>query len=85
MKAIRATAIILVALALAACSDANNAYKVLNQAGYSDVTVTGYAPFTCSKDDTFSTGFVAKGPTGVPVKGTVCSSLLIKNSTIRIR
>lgn len=85
MKSIRATLIVLVALTLSACADSSNAARVLIQAGYTDVKITGYTPFTCGKDDKMSTGFTAKGPTGVPVTGTVCSGWLIKNSTIRFR
>lgn len=68
---------------LAGCSDSDTAIKALHGAGYKDIKITGYSPFACSKDDTFSTGFVAKGPTGVHVEGAVCSGLLFKNSTIR--
>ena len=78
--------IVVVGLALAllvGCSDADVATKALRGAGYSDIRITGHSWFACSKDDTFATGFTAKGPTGVSVKGAVCSSMLIKNATIR--
>ena len=68
---------------LVGCSDSETAIKALKGAGYSDIRTTGYSWFACGKDDSFSTGFMAKGPTGVPVKGAVCSSLIIKNATIR--
>ena len=68
---------------LTGCSDSGVATKALEGAGYTDIKITGYSWFACGKGDTFSTGFVAKGPTGVPVKGAVCSGLLFKNATIR--
>lgn len=77
---------ILTALAicvLSGCSDSETATKALRGAGYSDIQITGYSWFSCGKDDTFSTGFKAKGPTGVYVEGAVCSSWFMKNSTIR--
>lgn len=41
-------------LALAACTDGPNAARVLEDAGYTDVVVGGYAAFSCdSKGDTF--------------------------------
>ena len=71
---------------LVGCSDSDTAIKALSGAGYTDIKTTGstgYAWFACGRDDSFATGFTAKGPTGVPVTGAVCSSLLIKNATIR--
>lgn len=69
-------------LALAACTDSDGARKALEGAGYSDIKMTGYNAFSCSEDDQYKTGFIAKGPTGKPVSGTVCSGVF-KGSTIR--
>lgn len=68
---------------LSGCTDEKNAYRVLSANGFTDIKMTGYSWLSCSKNDTFSTGFTAKGPTGIPVKGAVCSGILFKNSTIR--
>lgn len=68
-------------LSLAACTDSEAAKKALTGAGYSEIQLTGYS-YGCSENDTFSTGFKAKGPTGVRVNGVVCSGVL-KGSTIR--
>jgi len=73
----------ILALILTGCTDSNVATKALKGAGYTDVKLTGYSWFACSKDDTYHTGFIAKGPTGIEVEGTVCSGLLFKNATIR--
>ncbi len=33
---------------------------ILKKEGYTDITITGYSFFECSKDDSLSTGFTAK-------------------------
>lgn len=71
-------------LVLAGCTDESGARRVLQGAGYTEIRMTGYSFFSCSKDDTYSTGFVAKGPTGQSVTGSVCSGVFFKNSTIRL-
>lgn len=73
----------ILALTLVGCSDPDKATKALKGAGYTNIHITGYSWFSCSQDDTFSTGFVATGPTGERVVGTVCSGLFMKGSTIR--
>jgi hypothetical protein len=80
MKKILITAL---AFMMIGCTDADNAQRVLENAGYSDVHITGYSFFSCSEDDFQHTGFTAVGPSGKPVNGTVCSGLFLKNSTIR--
>jgi hypothetical protein len=68
---------------LTGCTNQNDAVNALQDAGFTDIQITGYKFFACSKDDTYQTGFIAKNPQGRIVKGTVCSGLLFKNSTIR--
>lgn len=70
------------ALAVAGCSDSKTAQRVLTQQGYTEIEITGWSPFSCSEDDTFSTGFIATSPGGIRVTGTVCSAWL-KGATIR--
>lgn len=70
-------------LALSGCSDAKTARHALDAEGYTDIEITGWSPFSCSDDDTFSTGFVATNSKGKRVRGTVCSGILFKNATIR--
>lgn len=69
-------------LLLAGCTDPNEARKVLQDNGYTDIRIGGYSWLGCSENDQFSTEFIAKGPTGRDVKGVVCSGWL-KGSTIR--
>ena len=68
---------------LSACTDSTEATRILKSNGYSNIQITGYDFFTCSEDDFYHTGFRAVGPTGLPVRGTVCSGFIFKNSTIR--
>ncbi len=70
------------ALSLAACSDGPTAENALADAGYTQIVTTGWSMFGCSENDTFKTGFTAKGPTGRQVKGVVCSGWF-KGATIR--
>lgn len=72
-------------LLLASCTNPKGARKTLDGAGFSNVQITGYKWFACSKDDFYHTGFKAVGPTGKTVEGCVCEGLFIKNSTIRYK
>ena len=65
------------------CSSPDQASRALTDAGYTNIQITGYEWWGCGKDDTFSTGFRAKGPTGRPAHGVVCSGWW-KGSTIRL-
>lgn len=69
---------------LAGCTDGPNATRILVQQGYKDVTITGWRPFACSKDDDLHTGFEATSLGGYRVTGTVCSGYFFKASTIRL-
>jgi hypothetical protein len=66
------------------CTDAPNATRILTQQGYKDITITGWSPFSCAKDDDLHTGFSATSPGGYKVTGTVCSGYFFKASTIRL-
>lgn len=68
---------------LTACTDAPRSMRVLEDAGYTDVQLTGYDAWACSDSDNYSTGFTAKGPTGRRVSGAVCCGFT-KNCTIRL-
>ena len=65
------------------CADDTSTTETLRKAGYTDISTTGWAPFTCAEEDTFSTGFIAKNPRGVQVEGVVCCGLVVKACTIR--
>lgn len=70
--------------ALAGCSDASNASRVLHSSGYTDVVITGYRWFGCSQDDEVRTGFTARSPAGDIVSGIVCQGLFLKGATVRL-
>lgn len=69
-------------LALAGCSDPDTARGALQDAGYSNIQVGGYAFFYCGQDDAFATEFTATNPAGNRVSGAVCSGWF-KGATIR--
>ena len=66
------------------CTDKENAEKFLKKEGYTDITITGYNFFACTKDDSESTGFIAK-INGKVVEGTVCTGMLLRNHTIKLK
>lgn len=71
-----------IALLLISCTDEPRASRVLEEAGYTDIQITGYAWFGCSDGDDYRTGFSAKGPTGKRTTGAVCCGV-VKDCTIR--
>ena len=81
------TKLVLIALSIilfSGCTDKENAEKFLKKEGYTDITITGYSFFECSKDASLSTGFVAK-KNGKVIEGTVCTGMLLKNHTIKLK
>lgn len=58
---------------LTACDDPQSARLALSNAGFTDITVGGYAAFYCGKDDAFSTKFRAKNPQGRFVEGAIAA------------
>jgi hypothetical protein len=75
--------LIILSLILFGCTDEGSSRSALRKAGYTNIVITGWEPFTCGEDDTFSTGFRAKNPAGTVVSGTVCCGLIAKACTIR--
>jgi hypothetical protein len=69
-------------IALTGCTSENDAHRALTSMGFTDIKMTGWKPFRCSKDDDFDTGFSAKNQKGELVTGTVCSGFF-KGSTVR--
>lgn len=82
MKKILIAFIVLVSLT--ACTQTDRSERVLRDAGYSDIHITGYRIFGCGQGDHFHTGFEATAKaTGNRVEGVVCSGML-KGATIRV-
>lgn len=65
----------IIAITLLGCTDEPGARSLLQKSGYTDVTITGHAPFSCWEHETFATGFKAKNGRGETVTGTVCCGL----------
>jgi len=80
MKAIAAV----LALSVIGCTQPDNARRVLESAGYTNVVMDGYDFFNCSQDDTYHDKFRATGQNGKPVSGVVCAGLWFKGATIRL-
>lgn len=74
---------ILATLLLTGCTDKDKAERILKAEGYTDIYMDGYKFLACSKDDFYHTGFIAK-KNGNDIKGTVCSGLIFRGSTIRL-
>lgn len=51
--------------------------------GFTDVQVTGWAPFACGRDDSVCRSFTAKKPDGSAVSGVVGCGLVFKLCTVR--
>jgi hypothetical protein len=55
---------------------------ILEEQGYTNITLQGFQGFGCGDDDTFAMRFSATNPSGRQVKGYVCSGYL-KGYTVR--
>ncbi len=75
--------IAIITIIFSGCTNKDDAENALTSSGFTDVKVTGYNFFACSKDDFFHTGFTARNVKGSLVSGTVCSGILFKKSTVR--
>lgn len=71
-------------LTMTACTKPGEARRVLEQQGYTNITITGWRPLMAGKDDSVSTGFEATSPSGQRVSGAVTGGLVFKGSTIRL-
>lgn len=74
--------LLVIALMVAGCTQPEKARAVLAAQGLTDIKITGYSAFSCSKDDNYATGFEATSVNGTKVKGTVCAGML-KGATVR--
>lgn len=74
--------LLLATLLLSGCTKTDSTRQLLAEQGYTNIKIKGYAPLSCSDDDTFKTKFIATNSNGKVVKGVVCSGVL-KGSTIR--
>lgn len=75
---------LLVWLGPSACTRPDDARRILTASGYTEIEITGWRPFAASQDDSVSTGFRAKSPSGQIVTGTVSGGMLFKGGTVRL-
>lgn len=71
MKRIGLFAIIIAFVVGSSCTDEEAARSVLEDEGYTNIELNGYAYGRCSKNDSTCTEFKATGPSGREVKGAV--------------
>ncbi len=76
----------LICLLIVSCTatDEPRSARILKSQGYTEIRWTGYEYWSCSKDDGYKTGFIAKAPHGETVKGAVCCGRWGKNCTVRL-
>lgn len=75
---------LLVASAMS-CSDPDRTRTTLEAHGFTAIVITGYSWTSCSKNDTYCTGFEAVGPSGRHVHGAVgCGHGCSKGCTLRL-
>lgn len=68
---------------LAGCGvNPEQATRILESQGYTEVRIGGYAFFGCSEHDSFRSKFTATGANGQQVNGVICGGLL-KGYTVR--
>lgn len=65
------------------CTAPENTKDLLTRKGYTNIEVHGYGWFDCSAEDSYATEFTAVNPEGNVERGTVCTGLFFRNSTIR--
>ena len=72
-----------IAMLFSSCTNEADSVRTLQNSGFTDIRTTGWSPMSCSKDDTFETGFSAKNPAGQRVSGVVCCGFVFKGCTVR--
>lgn len=76
--------LLIMMLAITACSDKDGAYEAIENMGMSNIRITGYTFWGCDDKDVFHTGFIATNAQGKEVRGVVCSGWF-KGSTVRFK
>lgn len=74
--------VVVTLLLFSGCTQNEKAREVLENAGYSNIELTGYRLWLKGKDDDYSTGFRALAPNGRTVTGAVTGGIF-KGNTIR--
>ena len=74
---------VILGIFLLACTDEDASRRTLDDAGYSNIKITGWEMWGCGDDDTYTTGYTATNPKGKRVSGVVCCGSWGKGCTIR--
>ena len=80
---LKSMTVAMICLLSVGCTDYDGTAKTLERQGYSEISVVGWAPFSCSENDAFRTSFRAKAPNGETVTGAVCAGFF-KGNTLRL-
>ncbi len=81
MKTILALLIVL-GIAGTGCTDDERSKQTLEDYGFTRIEITGYEPWKCGDDYTYSTGFTADNPQNRRVRGVVCCGM-VKGCTVK--
>lgn len=63
---------LLMVTCLVSCTNKRGAYHALEAQGFTQISVGGYAAFSCGRDDGAANEFTATNSKGVRVSGVVC-------------
>lgn len=77
------TLIILAAIALIAFPPREQMQRSIQDFGFRDVHLTGFAFLGCSEQDAFRQKWVGRNAAGKPVSGVICGGL-VKGWTVRL-
>lgn len=73
--------IVIMAITTGACNNDAEAHRALDNSGFSDINLRGYAFWGCGESEV-GTKFQAKNPKGNYVEGVVCCGV-VKSCTVR--
>lgn len=69
-------AFLVAATMISGCTNTNKTRETLDNLGFKNIQVGGYAWFACGDDYTYATHFSATNPNGKLVRGAVCCGIL---------
>lgn len=74
--------LVIILFLLSSCSNPSAARRTLEASGFDQIETLGWGPFSCGKDDFFSTKFRARKQGGGVIEGVVCGGPF-KGYTVR--
>jgi len=67
---------------MAGCTAPDRSRETLDNSGFTNIEIGGWAGLSCSDGDTYKTKFSATNPNGKRVTGVVCCGMM-KGCTVR--